>query len=137
MAQTKSELKHFKFWCQKVLPLVYDDSLSYYEVLCKVVDYLNRLINDMEGFIEEAERVREEIAIIQEWIDNFDSEKIEKLIEEILSNKLATMIFVEIDNEGYFVYYIPNGWEDIDFYTTDFDIFLPEEPEYGHLVLSY
>lgn len=26
----------FKFWCAKVLPLVYDDSLSYYEFLCKL-----------------------------------------------------------------------------------------------------
>ena len=24
-----SEQKELKFWCQKVLPLVYDDSLSY------------------------------------------------------------------------------------------------------------
>lgn len=31
-------------WVQKVLPLVYDDSLSYYEVLSKVADKLNELI---------------------------------------------------------------------------------------------
>ena len=36
----------FYFWCQKVLPLVYDESLSYYEVLCKVVAKLNELIVD-------------------------------------------------------------------------------------------
>ena len=30
--------------CQKVLPLVYDESLSYYEVLCKVQQKLNELI---------------------------------------------------------------------------------------------
>lgn len=30
----------FKFWCQKALPLVYDDSLSYYEVLCKLTKYV-------------------------------------------------------------------------------------------------
>ena len=35
----------FKFWCQKVLPLVYDDSLSYYETLCKIVKTLNEVIN--------------------------------------------------------------------------------------------
>ena len=34
------------FWCQKVLPLEFDDSLSYYEQLCKVVDKLNEVIND-------------------------------------------------------------------------------------------
>ena len=33
-----------KFWCQKILPLVYDDSLSYYELLCKVTAKLNELI---------------------------------------------------------------------------------------------
>ena len=34
----------FRFWCQKVLPIVYDDSLSYYELLNKVVNYLNNVI---------------------------------------------------------------------------------------------
>lgn len=32
-------------WCYKVLPLVYDESLSYYEILCKVVKYINNLID--------------------------------------------------------------------------------------------
>ena len=45
-----TNLKPFKFWCQKVLPLVYDDSLSYYELLCKVVEYLNNIIKDMNVF---------------------------------------------------------------------------------------
>lgn len=31
----------FKFWCHKVLPLVYDDSLSYYEFLCKLAKEIN------------------------------------------------------------------------------------------------
>lgn len=30
------EMNPFRFWCQKVLPLAYDDALSYYEVLCKL-----------------------------------------------------------------------------------------------------
>ena len=37
----------FRFWCQTVLPLVYDDSLSYYELLNKVVHYLNNVISDV------------------------------------------------------------------------------------------
>ena len=40
-------MKEFKFWCQKVLPLVYDDSLSYYETLCKMSYKLNEVINNM------------------------------------------------------------------------------------------
>lgn len=44
-------LRPFRFWCQKVLPLVYDDSLSYYELLAKVVDYLNKTREDLSYFI--------------------------------------------------------------------------------------
>lgn len=32
------------WWCQKVLPLVYDDSLSYYEILCKLKAKINEII---------------------------------------------------------------------------------------------
>ena len=34
------------YWVQKVLPLVYDDSLSYYELLGKVIEKLNDLIKN-------------------------------------------------------------------------------------------
>ena len=45
--------RYLRFWCQKVLPLVYDDSLSYYELLCKVVAYLNNLTKDVVQLTEE------------------------------------------------------------------------------------
>lgn len=38
--------------CYKVLPLVYDNSLSYYEVLCKVVDKINSLIKSNNAIVE-------------------------------------------------------------------------------------
>ena len=37
-------IKEIRYWVQKVLPLVYDDSLSYYELLAKIVDKLNETI---------------------------------------------------------------------------------------------
>lgn len=41
-------LGRFKeFWCQKVLPLVYDDSLSFYEVLCRMRSKLNEIIENL------------------------------------------------------------------------------------------
>ena len=46
-----TRLQPFRFWCQKVLPLVYDESLSYYELLCKVVDYLNKTMEDVDQMI--------------------------------------------------------------------------------------
>ena len=127
------ELKVFKFWCQKVLPLVYDESLSYYEVLCRVVDYLNNMVNDVNKVIDEYEDLKKELAIVKAWIDNCSGEYLEKLIQE----KIATMIFVEISDAGYIIYYIPDTWDDITFNTTELDIEVKEYPEYGRLVLSY
>ena len=51
MIRNYHTLRPFRFWCQKVLPLVYDDSLSYYELLCKVVAYLNNTREDLAYFI--------------------------------------------------------------------------------------
>lgn len=125
-------LHHFRFWCQKVLPLVYDDSLSYYEVLCKVVNYINNLIATNNQIIEYVDELKAELKVVQDWIDNFDTSYAESIIREYL----ATMIFVEISDAGYFVYYIPESWDDITFNTTGLDITIPDT-DYGRLVLSY
>lgn len=126
------ELKHFKFWCQKVLPLVYDDSLSYYEVLCKVVEYINKIIDDENGTLAQIEELRNELEVVKQWIADFDT----SYAEEIIKDYLATMIFVEISDSGYIMYYIPERWEDIKFETTGLDVSIPDT-DYGRLVLSY
>ena len=126
------DFKHFHFWCQKVLPLVYDESLSYYEVLCKVVDYLNHMLDDVNNIIQDYDELKEELNEIQKWIQNFSADYLEKLIAE----KIATMIFVEISDAGYIVYYIPETWNDITFNTTGLDVDVKDK-DYGHLVLSY
>lgn len=123
----------FRFWCQKVLPLVYDNSLSYYELLCKVVEYINDLIKADKILDDELESLKNDLKEVQKWIDNYDTSFAESVIEKYL----ATMIFVEITDAGYIVYNIPRRWEDIKFNTTGLDVELPMQPEYGHLVLSY
>lgn len=40
-----------RYWCHKILPLVYDDSLSYYEVLCKTSAKLNEVITSTNGLL--------------------------------------------------------------------------------------
>jgi hypothetical protein len=62
----------FAFWLQKTQPLVYDDALSYYEVLCRTSAILNQLIkqvNDLtdaqKKFIEDATKLLNQI--INEW----------------------------------------------------------------------
>ena len=72
------ELKPFRFWCQKVLPLVYDDSLSYYELLCKVVDYLNKTMTDVDLLSNDYVKLKE---WINEYFENLD-------VQTEINNKL-------------------------------------------------
>ena len=51
-----------RVWVQKVLPLVYDDSLSYYELLNKVVAKVNEVINYVDNDIE---------SVIKEVVDQY------------------------------------------------------------------
>lgn len=50
--------------------------------------------------------------------------------------ELVKMVFFALTDDGYFVAYIPESWDDIIFNTTDLDIFIPGV-EYGRLVLSF
>lgn len=128
-----SDMPYFRFWCYKVLPLVYDDSLSYYEILCKVVTYINKLIEQDKIFGDELTNLLKELEKVKEWINNFDT----SFLEELIKKYIATMILIEISNSGYIIYNIPESWKDITFNTTGLDIKLKIQPEYGHLVLSY
>ena len=49
---------------------------------------------------------------------------------------LVKMVFFGITDNGYFVAYIPDSWDEITFGTTGLDDF-PTGIEYGHLTLSY
>lgn len=61
-------IKDLRFWVQKVLPLVYDDSLSYYELLCKVVDKLNEIIKTINVSDDNVEEIVKET--LNEWREN-------------------------------------------------------------------
>lgn len=70
---TYTELKPFRFWCQKVLPLVYDDSLSYYEVLCKVVDFLNKTMEDVGVLHDDVEALNTAYQQLQAYVNDYFS----------------------------------------------------------------
>lgn len=69
------------FKCHKILPLVYDESLSYYEVLCKVAKSVNETIESVNQLNDNLVDVNstvnhhtEQINAIAEEINNFESE---------------------------------------------------------------
>lgn len=90
--------KPFRFWCQKILPLVYDDSLSYYELLNKVVDYLNKVINNVDSIGEafndlggRFETLQSAFNELSEMVDNyFDNLDVQQEINNKLDEKRAT-----------------------------------------------
>ena len=53
-----------------------------------------------------------------------------------LVGELVKMVFFGITDEGYFVAYIPEGWDDIIFNTTGYDIAVAGY-DFGHLTLSF
>lgn len=59
----------FKFWAQKVIPLVYNDSLSYYEVLCKVVNYLNNVIQNVDNLNESVNSTNQSFETLKEYVN--------------------------------------------------------------------
>ena len=79
----------FRFWCQKVLPLVYDDSLSYYELLCKVVHYLNNVIQAVNEVTDEVENLKKLYIELKEYVDNYFKNLD---VDEAINNKLDEMV---------------------------------------------
>ena len=88
------DLQPFRFWRQKVLPLVYDDSLSYYELLCKVVDYLNKTMEDVDTLEGDVTGLHEAYVKLQNYVNNYFSTLD---VQTEINNKLDTMA-----KNGYF-----------------------------------
>ena len=82
-------LQPFRYWCQKVLPLVYDDSLSYYELLCKVVDYLNNVINDINIMSSEFNNLQNKFNELKLYVENYFSNLD---VQNEINNKLDEMV---------------------------------------------
>ena len=82
------DLRPFRFWCQKVLPLVYDDSLSYYEVLCKVVDYLNKTMEDVGILHDDIEALHTAYLQLQQYVNDYFSTLD---VQQEINNKLDIM----------------------------------------------
>lgn len=102
-------IRPFRYWCQKVLPAVYDDSLSYYELLAKVIDYLDEMIEivnkqsktivelqttlqqfldmEVEPYIEEA---------VESWFEENEPEIVER-INELIDYTIGSLNFSELN----------------------------------------
>jgi len=64
------DTRPFRFWCQKALPLVYDDSLSYYEVLCKMAEYMNNFMTDLTTVEDSMTEFGQQFVINQQFLNS-------------------------------------------------------------------
>lgn len=90
-----------------------------------------------EGTISDLQKLLDDIAAgnfpaeissaIKNWIvRNFN---------DIVGDMIKTVWF-GLTDDGYFVAYIPESWQDVTFRTTDYDMTTDMMPEFGHLVLQ-
>lgn len=128
---------------QKVLPAVYDDSLSYYELLAKIQDKLNEVIHS-ENYLNEWQAAQDELMadleqLVQDFInggykqdfDQFAQDWLDANIQEALT-KAAHMVFFGLTEDGYFTAYIPRDWSFV------FDTIIDyNDPNYGSLTIKY
>jgi hypothetical protein len=151
----------FKFYCQKVLPLVYDESLSYYEVLCKLTDYMNTMFETQENyeaalaqlniqqqnlsnqFIELRQSISADLAEMNETLEKIKNgdyidlylDPIKDFIDENVQKLVAQIVsYVSfgLTADGYFSAYIPDSWDFLGFDTIPYG-----DPLECHLVLNW
>ena len=94
-------LQPFRYWCQKVLPLVYDDSLTYYELLCKVVDYLNKTMSDVETLHGDVTNLHTAYVELQSYVNNYFStldvqEEIDNKLDELVNDGTLSKLLIPI-----------------------------------------
>ena len=72
----------FILFCQKVIPLAFDESMSYYECLCALVNYLYKEV--VPAVNNNADAVTELQNYVKNYFDNLD-------VQEEINNKLDEM----------------------------------------------
>lgn len=112
-----------------------------------LLNKMKELLSDMERIDEWTKEFQQAYEELMKMIEDLENGTFPDYIQQAFYNwmkknalniigEMAKMVFFGLNDDGYWVAYIPESWEDIVFNTTDLDIFLASYPEYGRLVLS-
>lgn len=110
----------------------------------KTVKDLFAAVQQIDGWIDQHQAEYEELKALYDAIiaDNFPDSIKQAFADWMNANALdlvgemVKLVIFNITDDGYFVAYIPESWDDILFGTTGLDTGIPGY-DYGHLVLSY
>lgn len=112
--------------------------------ILRTVKELYHRVSEQADWIEEHQKEYEELKALYDQIISGDfPESMESALKDwVVENSVSIIgeliksVFVNLNDEGYIVFYIPESWEDITFGTTGLDTF-PAGVDYGHLTLNY
>jgi len=110
----------------------------------KTVKDLFAAVQQIDGWIDQHQAEYEELKALYDDIiaGNFPDSIKQAFADWMNANaldlvgELVKLVIFNITDDGYFVAYIPESWDDIMFGTTGLDTGIPGY-DYGHLVLSY
>jgi len=101
---------NFRYACQKVLPAIYDESLSYYELLCKLTAKVNELIATDNTQNDALTRLTELTTSLQSYVTHyFDNLNVQteinnKLDQMARTGQLTTIIAQFLGTINFFGY---------------------------------
>ena len=112
--------------------------------LLETVRDIIKEVDSLEEWKVQHETEYEELKILYDKIasGNFPPAMYDTLYQWVVENtpsiigEAIKMVFFGITEDGYFVAYIPESWDDITFNTAGLDITVPDI-DYGTLILSY
>lgn len=144
-------LEPFRYWCQRMLPAVYGDEMSYYEVLCIVRDKLNDVIaqlnhqgENVNGLIEVYNALNVRVTDLENELDAVkNGEYVHLYLDSIIAwidanlqqlvSRIVKFVCFGLSDDGYFTAYIPATWAFLSFDT----VATYDDPDYGKLIIKW
>ena len=112
------------------------------------LDFVLRVASAAHDTLKELGTYSDRIAILEDAIKKLESgelspEMVDSIIEIVqkdiigLVGEMVKFVFFGLNDNGHFVAYIPEPWNEIIFNTTEYDIRIEGVTEFGRFVLSY
>ena len=116
----------FRYFCQSVLPAVYDDSLSYYEVVCKVAEQLNKTMEASDSVNSDLQQLNEYVQQLYHYMSDDPAsqfiDQLEAYIDQHLIDYVARMAYYVFpglqefsDGTWHYTIKVPQSWKQLNF----------------------
>ena len=107
------QIPYFRMWCQQNFPFIEEDfdALTNYQLLCKIVEYLNTVIDSQNttnenvtilnnNFLELKQTLEQEYKDLYDYVNNLDlQEYVNKKLDEMAENGQLQELFNQLASE--------------------------------------